>query len=291
MNLLKNLNHRNKMMLGFLFSGIGLVVSIYRDFFVSFQVNDISFFVTYVSLCALITTPLSERMQYGIDLNPLLVKIIIFFFVISTFANLSLLVISNNYLVNFFAFAMNVGICLSVAYIMGVLSQSESPYLIRMIGPIFPSFNIGFIYLFGINDSFSLANVSYYFLFSLVIIFFLHKRKSLKKLIQKNISNKIFLKSLIMHYLTFAVAYLFVLLNANLYFDHMFTMRIPLYIYILLSMFFPYAKYYNLKIVFSISIIVILTLIFFFLGNPAILFTQILIVMLLSFFTYKRSII
>ena len=50
-----------------------------------------------------------------------------------------------------------------------------------------------------------------------------------------------------MHYLTFAVAYLFVLLNANLYFDHMFTMRIPLYIYILLSMFFPYAKYYNLK--------------------------------------------
>jgi len=279
------------MMLGFLFTGLGLFVSIYRDFFVSIHINDISFFVTYVSLCALITTPLSERMQYGIDLNPLFVKTIIFFFVISTFINLALLEVSSHYSVIFFAFLMNLGICLSIAYMIGILSQLESPHLIRMIAPIFPSLNIGFIYLVGINDSFSLVNVSYYFLFSLVFVFFLNKRKSLKKIIKKNKSNKTFLQSLIMHYLTFTVAYLFVLLNANLYFDHMFTMRIPLYVYILLSMFFPYAKYYNLKIVFSILVIIILTLIFLFLGNSAILFIEILIVMFLSFVAYKRSII
>ena len=60
-------SNNKSIFLSVIFTFLGLVISLYRDVHLSGNISDTSFFVTYISICALITTPLSERMQYGIS--------------------------------------------------------------------------------------------------------------------------------------------------------------------------------------------------------------------------------
>jgi hypothetical protein len=233
------------LVIGILATSLGLLFSVTRDFYLTDKLSDISVFVSYIGICAMITTPFGERVQYGFAFNlkkswlPLL--LILSFFLIAV----DHLILSSGYETLSFVFGLtfNIVYCLLISLLLGNLSYKRGPHILRSIGPIFPLANIVLVNL-GIRESMLLANLSYAAIF-LVVIFLVFQLKSAAP--KKVIKNKLLLnstwRSFVLHYITFFFAYALVFINLRLFYQGDFLMikiRAPIYLYVIFSFFMPY---------------------------------------------------
>ncbi|CAM8346444.1 hypothetical protein MCERHM63_00830 [Candidatus Methylopumilus planktonicus] len=240
------------LVIGILATSLGLLFSVTRDFYLPDKLSDISVFVSYIGLCAMITTPFGERVQYGFAFNlkkswlPLL--LILSFFLISVD---HLILISGHEVLSFvFGLTFNIFYCLLISLLLGNLSYKRGPHIIRSIGPIFPLANIALINL-GIREPLLLANLSYATIF-VIVIFLVFKLKSAAP--KKAIKAKFLLNSIwspfVFHYISFFFAYLLVFINLHQFHQGDFLMlkiRAPIYCYVIFSFFMPYLGGINYK--------------------------------------------
>jgi len=242
--------------LSILFSGIGFLLTIIRDFSLNNHLDDIKFFVTYISICALITTPISERMQYGLKFNKNLLLYSTTIFLISLIVNIIFLKLDKYQEIKYIiGLIQNIIICLNIAMLMGTLASNHAPHMLRIMSPIFPIINMILVFIFFLEQSFFIVNLSYLILLLIVIIFYTIQSINFDVQKQeKKKSNLLLFKSIFWHYLVFSIAYISVLLNANYFnFDHLFIIRVPIYFYLVISILLPYYSFPNkLKFFFSI---------------------------------------
>lgn len=251
------------------FSGLGFILTVFRDVLLNNHIDDAIFFVTYISICALITTPVSERMQYGISYNEKFLNYSYLIFFSSLAFNIFFYFFDlNNIYIKCIGLIINIIICICIAWLIGILAGRNSPHKIRLISPLFPALNLVLVFIFHEEKALNIVNFSYQLLFGIVIIFFLLQAKDgMKKSLYANeekTSHSIIFNSLIWHYLVFGLSYIYVLINANIInFNSIFINRLPIYFYIIFSIFLPYINIekYIRSIFIAICLILFISLI------------------------------
>jgi hypothetical protein len=252
-------------------TGAALFFSVLRDAFLSHRIDNQALFVTYVSLCAILTTPFGERMQYGLKVPISPRQSFLLFFVGLVFFGLLILV--SHFKLERLAFSLgfivNVFCALSVASILGSIASSKGPSTIRMLGPIFPISNI-LLVLSGLNSYIYVVTISYlitllaavvwlliYFDFNKILI---HPKKV--EIVEKND-----LLSFFLHYLSFFVAYIIVMLNLkiDIMSGNLIKVRFPIYVYSIITFSLPYINKKILGYIVLSSNLFILLAIFLFL--------------------------
>jgi len=227
-------------------TGLALILSILRDVYLSEKLSEISIFVSYISLCALITTPFGERMQYGFSFKLSKARTLCIVFSGFVAAAIVSLVLKAGYFMAAFCLGLtfNILYCLVIASMISDLtSNTGAIHLIRLIGPIFPLANIFFVWA-GLTEVISLVNYSYIVTLVIVTGWYLYCRKEKSDTLSTK-KDTFFTKSFLYHYLSFFVAYLFVLLNLELGHENskIYELRLPIYIYSLSSFILPYYGY------------------------------------------------
>ena len=251
-------------------TGSALFFSILRDAYLSNRIDNLSLFVSYISLCALLTTPFGERMQYGLK-TPIRPRhsFLLFFAALIFFWFLTLLTYFKfTYIAFIFGFVINVFCALSVASILGSIAITKGPSAIRMLGPVFPISNM-ILVLSGLNSYIYVVTISYLITFLTATIWLLIHSKLNKTLIYpKKLDKykKIDLLSFFLHYLAFFISYLIVILNLkiDLMSDNIIKVRLPIYIYSLLTFSLPYINKKVLNFIILSSNLFLLLAIFLF---------------------------
>ena len=281
-------------------TGAALFFSILRDAFLSDRIDNPALFVSYVSLCAVLTTPFGERMQYGLKapISPrcsflLFFSALVFFGLLTLFTHFKL-----NQLAFSLGFIVNVFCALSVASILGSIASSKGPSAIRMLGPIFPISNI-LLVLSGLNSYIYVVTISYlitllaaivwlliYFDFNKILI---HPKKV--EIIEKNEND---LLSFFLHYLSFFVAYIIVMLNLriDIMSGNLIKVRFPIYVYSIMTFSLPFMSKKILEYIFLLGNLSLLLAIFLFLFNKnfiTICIIECYIILVLSRIASKRS--
>ena len=294
-------SNNKSIFLSVIFTFLGLVISLYRDVHLSGNISDTSFFVTYISICALITTPLSERMQYGISSKknyltllfaslPILISnIFLWEFILPTS--------STTELIYFFGLVQNIFICIVISIMLGKIAGFKGPHVIRIIAPIFPLINI-LLSLMGINQSFFLVSLSYLGTLLITFIFYYFWVSGKTLLTPKSKSNNVLFEGLFFHYLSFFSAYALVILNVNVLFPNadILYSRLPIYFYVAFSMSLPYlARFFKDVSINKSILLILLNLIFWIVAlylqnNLLYLVVEIVTVLSLSFQTMHMSI-
>lgn len=251
-------NSLNSFYLSVLFSGAGFIATIMRDISLNEKIDNPIFFVTYISLCAFITTPLSERMQYGFKSNENLLSYSVFIFSIALILNLFFFISEAfDKLMFVIGLSQNIIICLTISILLGSLANNKKPHMIRLVAPFFPSLNILLVFIFMLQNSFIIVNISYLILFFFVILFYSIRKITVPlKKPSANKSDLCLFRGIFWHYLSFSFAYLSVIFNANiLNFDHLMVMRLPIYFYLIFSLLLPYIKVsYQLNVLVNLLI-------------------------------------
>jgi len=225
-----------------LLTGVTMLASIYRDGFLTGRIDNIKLFVSYISICALFTTPFGERMQYGFS-SKLSVK---FLYGILAFSLLCLwlLILLNDTdysdLVFFLGSGLNIILALTISLILGCIAMRKGPEAIRMLGPIFPVVNI-FLVWCGVQSYILVVTLSYIATYILALIFyFLHGIKENPSEHPPKVGFK-FKKSLFTHYLSFFIAYTLVFYNIEFSEDdNIILIRLPIYAYSIATILLPF---------------------------------------------------
>lgn len=281
-----------------LMTGAALFFSILRDAFLSDRIDNPALFVSYVSLCAVLTTPFGERMQYGLKapISPrcsflLLFSALVFFGLLTLFTHFKL-----NQLAFSIGFIVNVFCALSVASILGSIASSKGPSAIRMLGPIFPISNI-LLVLSGLNSYIYVVTISYLITLLAAVVCLLiynHFNKILIFPKKVQIIEKNDLLSFFLHYLAFFVAYIFVMLNlrVDIMSGNILKIRIPIYLYSLMAFSLPFMSKKILEYIFLLGNLSFFLAIFLFLFNKnfiSICIIECYIILVLSRIASKRS--
>ncbi len=243
---------RSSFVLGVIATGLALIFSIFRDIYLSTRLTDISTFVSYISLCALITTPFGERMQYGTHFHLNIQRafgLILFGFFSVWLVNL---ILTSGFFLTAFGIGLifNVTYCLAIASMIGDLTRNSGPHLIRLIGPIFPLSNIVLTF-FGFRGAILLVNCSYLLTMLIVIYWYFNFERLDHGPKIHHGRKRLFSNSFLYHYLSFIVAYIFVLINVSANHENVkiFELRLPVYAYSISSFLLPYygQKFMTLK--------------------------------------------